>query len=505
MTVALTGFGAGTVSGGSGSSLAQWQLLGRTAERQKSIMMNDATNKADTAYARSKLPNVGTVDELMSDRRLYTYVMRAFGLEEQINSQALVRKVLESDLSDSSSYANRISDPRFRELAAAFNFGASSSSKTSPSFINQVGDLYVREVYEEELGKKNESLPLMLNFTRSLSSKTSWSEVMADPEMAKVVRLIYDLPVPGGQAEAAQQAKDLEGTIPFKQMKLPNVLSEFQDTFFDVWDAKGLPRGSAVESKVQWDMLARNYDRDKAAVAVRFDVKRNLDALAKTLPTIDSVDDLLKDKTVLPVVLKAFDLEEKVKDTTYLRKVLESDPNVATSFAAKAGTKEKVLAQAFSLTNSGAKRRGSPAFVEDVVSRYMTQSFEVSAGNANEALRLGLYFQRKAGSLTSWYQVLADKALSQVVRLALNIPEASAQMDLDRQVDMLSSKFDIKKLSDPAEVSKLIDRFMLMWDVNGNNSSGAASSPVLQLLSSGSGRTTIDSSTLLAAATLRRY
>ncbi|ACI97650.1 DUF1217 domain-containing protein [Rhodospirillum centenum] len=506
--MSVVGFGAATVSGGTGSSITQWRLLGRTADRQKTVMMSDPVNKADTQYARAKLASVGTVDELMSDRRLYSYVMRAFGLEDQINSQALVRKILTSDLSDPSSAANRIADPRFRELAAAFNFGADSKSKskTSPSFINQIADLYVRERYEESVSSKNESLGMMLDFTRNLPTKRSWAEVMADEGMAQVVRIIYDLPKPIGPVDAAEQAKSLEATIKFSVFTtVTSVQSAFRDDFFDVWDANGNPRGSSIPSKVQWEMLARSYDREKAAFATRYDVKSDVAALTKTIPTLDSVDDLLNDRKLLPIVLKAFDLEDKATDKTYLRKVLESDPNSATSFAAKAGPEEKALALAFGMTNSGAKRRGSPAFVEDIVNRYTTQSFEVSAGNANEALRLGLYFQRKAGGLTSWYQVLADQALAKVARLALNLPSQSAQIDLDRQVDMLSSKLDIKKLQDPAEVGKLIEKFLLMWDVTGeDNGNSAAASPLVQLLSGNGGRTSLDPSTLLAAASLRR-
>lgn len=501
--MSIVGFGASTVTGGFGSSLLQWRLLSRTEERQKAMMMADPVNSADTAYARSKLPQVGSVDELMSDRRVYTYVMRAFGLEDQVNSQALVRKVLESDLSDTASVANRMGDQRFRELAGAFNFGP-NSAKTGTSFADQIGDRYVTALFEQEIGQRNKALEMMLGFSRQLPTKTSWAAVMDDPDMAEVVRTVYGLSEPIGPADAKSQAEALENTIPFAEMKLAPTLAVFRNNFLDVWDYNGNPRGSPVSSKVQWEMMASTYDRDKAAVAARYEVKRTLLSLEQKLPGLEVGSDLLTDRALLTTVLKAFDLEDKAGDTNYLRKVLASDPADAKSVAAMAGEREKNLALAFSTINSGAKRRGSPAFVNDVVKRYETQSFEVSAGNANEALRLGLYFQRKSAAITSWYQVLADKALAEFARTALGLPDQAAQIDLDRQVDILQSRFDIKKLKDPAEASKLVERFMMMYDVNGNNSSAAASSPAVQLLS-GSGRTTIDASTLMALATTRRW
>lgn len=501
--MSIVGFGASTVTGGFGSSLLQWRLLSRTEERQRAMMMADPVNSADTAYAREHLPGVGSVDELMSDRRLYSYVMRAFGLEDQINSQALVRKVLESDLSDSGSVANRMGDQRFRELAGAFNFGP-NSAKTGTSFADQISDRYVTTLFEQEIGERNKALEMMLDFTRKLPTKASWAQVMDDPAMAEVARTIYGLPEPIGPADAASQAEALENTLPFSDMKLGPTQVEFRTNFLDVWDYNGNPRGSSLPSRVQWDLMESTYDRDKKAVAARYEVKRTLASMEKKLPAVETASDLLADRTLLTTVLKAFDLEDKAGDTNYLRKVLASDPADAKSFAVTAGEREKNLALAFSTTNTGAKRRGSPAFVNDVVARYETQSFEVSAGNANEALRLGLYFERKSTGITSWYQVLADKALAEFARTALGLPSEAAQIDLDRQVTILQSRFDIKKLKDPAEVSKLVERFMMMYDINGNNSSAAASSPAVQLLS-GSGRTTIDASTLMALATTRRW
>lgn len=502
--MSISGFGGAVVSSGYGSSLSQWRVLNATMERQQALVRNDAQNKADAEYARQKLPAIGSADELLKDRRLYVYVMRAFGLEDQVNSQALVKKILQSDLSDSNSYANRIRDTRFRELAGALNFGSASSEPKS--FIEQISSAYVTRTYEEQVGSKNPALSMMLDYTRNLASKNSWAEVLADKEMAEIVRMAFNLPEPYGPVGEAKQAEELEGNIVFSRYKSGAELQKtVREAFFDTWDALEKPRGSSIPSKNQWDMLTRSYSIEKRNIENSWSVKKDIAYLDQKIPNLRSVDDVLKDKKLLPIILKSFDLEEKANDISYLRKVLESDPGDANSFAVKAGDKEKALASAFGSVNTGAKRRGSIASINDIIKRYETASFEVSAGNSNEALRLGLYFERKASSMTSWYHVLADKAAAEVVRTALGLPEQIAQADLDRQAALLESRFDIKKLQDPAEVKKLVEKFMLMWDVNGNNSSNIASgSAALQMLS-GAGRTTIDSSILMALATTRRF
>lgn len=496
--MSITGYGAAVITAGYGSSLAQWRTLNSTMDRQMTLVTNDRQNKADAEYAREQLPTVASVDDLMSDRRLYTYVMRAFGLEDQINSQALIRKVLESDLSDRTSYANRLSDTRYKELAAAFNFGGSSSGS---SFVSQIKDAYVTQAFEESLATKNEALTMALDFTRRAASKTSWAEVLADDDLAAVARLAFGLAEPYGPVDEAAQAASLQSAMPFSEY-LGNTTKQnnVRQAFFNAWDAKN-GSGSSLSSSSQYTMLMRSYEQQKASFAASWGIRSNITYLEQKLSAGVGSDDLLKDSKLRGIVLKAFDLEQYTNNTSYIRQVLESDPNDSTSFAVKAGTNEKSLALSFSSNNTGVMRRGSPAFVDNIISRYEEMSFEVSAGNTNEALRLGLYFERKTGDISSWYSVLADKALSEVVRTAFGLPDEIAQADIDKQVTMLQKRLDISKLKDPVEVTKLVEKFMMMWDLEGNSSSGISSSPTLQLFS---GRTSIDSSTLLAALTLPR-
>ena len=56
---------------------------------------------------------------------------------------------------------------------------------------------------------------------------------------------------------------------------------------------------------------------------------------------------------------------------------------------------------------------------QPAIDKYMRQTLEENAGEQNEGVRLALYFERKAPTLTSFYEVLADPALAKVVRTAL--------------------------------------------------------------------------------------
>lgn len=60
-----------------------------------------------------------------------------------------------------------------------------------------------------------------------------------------------------------------------------------------------------------------------------------------------------------------------------------------------------------------------------VVDKYTRQTLEVSVGEDNTGVRLALYFERMASSITSGYSIIADDALAQVVRTALSFPRSS--------------------------------------------------------------------------------
>jgi hypothetical protein len=111
---------------------------------------------------------------------------------------------------------------------------------------------------------------------------------------------------------------------------------------------------------------------------------------------------------------------------------------------------------------------------------YVRQTMETDAGTQNEGVRLGLYFQRKAATIKTPLDILADKALYQVVRTALGLPDSVAQADLDVQQAMIKKRIDVADFQDPKKVDRFIAQFAAMYDVN--NNSATASSAALAIL-----------------------
>jgi len=53
---------------------------------------------------------------------------------------------------------------------------------------------------------------------------------------------------------------------------------------------------------------------------------------------------------------------------------------------------------------------------------------------------------------------------SDLVRTALQIPDETAFLDIDRQVELIEQKLDIEDFKDPEKLAKFIERFTSIWD-----------------------------------------
>lgn len=266
--------------------------------------------------------------------------------------------------------------------------------------------------------------------------------------------------------------------------------------------------GGIGSTLMQWTLLTRTEPRQRAMLAEQPMVKREVAYLRQALPAVDSAEELVKDDRLLKAVLTAFGLEEQAYAKALVRKVLESDLSDPRSFANRiSDPRFKELAASFNFKALGGLKPDDPKFVEALANRVLTQRFEEQAGESNEALRLGLYFRRKAGGLSNWYQVLADPALAKVVRTALGLPESIARVNVDRQVEEMKDRFDLAKFNDAKELDGFLKRFVTLWDISGQGAPQQAASPLVGLFSVGGGqpgRTGLDPSTLLAASRLRR-
>jgi hypothetical protein len=228
--------------------------------------------------------------------------------------------------------------------------------------------------------------------------------------------------------------------------------------------------------------LTKDMGKSLTQVAAQPDVSRDTDYFLSHIGNVKTIDDFLKDYRLYSYAMKAFGLSDMTYAKAFMRKVLTEGVSDSKSFANKlTDTRYRQFAAAFNFAALGDKATQTAAATTGTATQYVTQTMEEKAGDQNEGLRLALYFTRKASTISTSYQILADKAMTQVVQTALGLPSTISAANIDAQAKLITSKIDLTDFQDPAKVTKFVQRFAAMWDatqaqndINNGNSTNSA-------------------------------
>src|SRR4029078_10041038 len=104
------------------STFAAYRFYAQDLPRTTALTASRADVAREAKYYADNIGKVKTVDQFVNDRRLFSFAMKSHGLEDMTFAKAFMKKVLESDLSDTTSFANKRADTRYADFAKAFNF-----------------------------------------------------------------------------------------------------------------------------------------------------------------------------------------------------------------------------------------------------------------------------------------------------------------------------------------------------------------------------------------------
>lgn len=349
------------------STFTSYQIIARDIDRSLSRVESQPMVARETKYYLENIAKVTSIEEFVSDYRLFSYAMKAHGLGDMTYAKAFMVKVLEGGVSDADSFANKLADKRYREFAQSYDFAAYGETAT---------------VYSE-----------------------------------------------------AQQ-------------------------------------GTAARYRMQ-AMLAGVAINDPILQA------RTDDYLAR-IKDVTSIDEFLADDGLYSYALEAYGLTDRLNDKDFMQRILEggvADPDSLANRQSNPAYAE--FAATFDFAARGEDAITYAVAQQGAAEKYARQTLEEQAGSQNEGVRLALYFQRKAATITSPYQILADPALAKVVRTALGFPESIASADIDRQAAMFTERIDFADFRNPETLGKFLTRFTTMWELNNGQSGAVAATAVL--------------------------
>ncbi|GAC1042854.1 DUF1217 domain-containing protein [Rhizobium sp. No.120] len=340
-----------------------------------------ATVKSDQQYYDTHIGKIKNVDEFLNDYKLYSYAMKAYGLEDMAYAKAFMKKVLTSDLSNTSSFANKLTDSRYRQFAAAFNFGGTSKNQSAQS-DSQKSDtigLYEQSFANETTLAKKESkfydtwidkvsnVDDIVNSSRMTDyilrahgispdniSKTFLKSVLTsdvnDPN--SFVNTASNFPSASVQTSASVQAT----------YKL--IASQFG------FNADGTLSGATAQTTQQKEAMISRYDSMVPSLLTPAAAISNDDYYRQAITKVQSLSDITGDNRLFSYIKTAFNLNPKLTPVQFNLAFTNSD------YAAVTGMTDMVAH--FQFAPDGTLPAGQPAqtpqAIDDISTKYLNEA-----------------------------------------------------------------------------------------------------------------------------------
>ncbi|GJD77936.1 DUF1217 domain-containing protein [Methylobacterium gregans] len=392
------------------STLTSYTLIARDLTAAMKRKAADPTVARESAYYAANIGKVTSVDDLLADRRLYTYAMKAFGLEDMTYAKAFMRKVLSEGASSPSSFANRLADDRYVAIAKAFDFASVQAAKGSDAILAGSDEAAAAAARLE-----GAVLPASLDFSGTNEARFTLTTQLATGKAASATIVL-------NKDTLADFASDLAAVKP-----------------------------AALLSAIQSQIAASGEAGLKGKVQV------NLDIFDSLIVTTTAYTDLGADQKAGGTGADA--------DTAYAG---TGAARTVTLRVAAPASGQTAVSVGFG-TNVA-----PDLAAQTVTDAYLRQSIEADAGADDTGVRLALYFARKAPSVKSAYDILGDTALTQVANTLLGLPASSSTTSSDalaQRAKRIAEKIDLASLKDPAALEKLVRRFAAIWDAQNNTAS----------------------------------
>lgn len=433
-------------------------------------------------YFNELIAGITNVDDLVDNEFMRSYVATSAGLDPNITGPATLRQVLISDLSDPDSPANNSAS--LKAVAEAFNFNtdgsldggvaaqdADQSVALTNLFLANYDDAAI-ETQQADVEYYRNVIGSVIHVDDLLDNTKLYNFVLSSLEIdpSEVTKSKVKKAMLSDPTSATSYANQLHDS------RFAALAAAFN------FDSDGYTQGV---KQAQTDRAVSNTTAlyTETLGELKTDKKigeAETQYYTQTIRTITSVDDLLKDQRLKAYIVKAYGLEPNVYDDT-LRNVFSSDLFDRNSFVNKPeNAAYQALAADFNFDSDGNAARSDVGVVQDRGERIATQNLflrqtvETNAGEENEGVRLALYFERNAHKIHSAYGILADKALLQVLRTTLSLPEQISLLDIDTQADLINDRIDLDDLKDPDKLAEFMTTFTAKWEIDNPSSPTSA-------------------------------
>lgn len=218
LALSLLGGGGSLLSGSTGaptmSALAAFKSYQKDQVSARKAFAGREDIQRDISSFKKSVGKLDTVEDLLKDRKTLGFLLQAFGLESEINNPGKLKAILNSDPDDINSFANRLADSRFGELAKFLDTPEFGLKKlTLSASQSEVIDKYLTTAFEKSLAAQNPAARDALFFLRRIGTVQNTFEILGDLPLRTIVTDALNLPAEIARQSVEKQAALIEAKL----------------------------------------------------------------------------------------------------------------------------------------------------------------------------------------------------------------------------------------------------------------------------------------------------
>jgi hypothetical protein len=169
-----------------------------------------------------------SMTQLMANPAFMNVLLTANGMSDQIGYTALATKALTSDLSDTSSLANTLTDTRWKTLAGKYDFSATGvASFQTPAALAAITNGYATATWQASEETVTPGLANALAFKAQASTITTVDQILSDITMRTVVTTALGIPPQIAFQSINAQEKAISSNVDITKFQDPKFVETF--------------------------------------------------------------------------------------------------------------------------------------------------------------------------------------------------------------------------------------------------------------------------------------
>ena len=235
---------------------------GESAAVAKYVKQTPSVTAAEKAFTKSVSQYKGAND-LFTHYNDLNYVLTALGETSQISNIGLLKKVVASDASSSTSLVNQLNDSGLTLLNKVLNTDSTVTSSLQDSSVqDQLKNAYELSAYQANLSNTNAAVAPALNFGSQITSVTSIYDILGNSTLRSVVAKVGNIPDTIVNQSLEAQAAAFAKVFDVTKVNDKNYVNKFIQRYLGKSDADAAASSSSSSSNPILTLLSGASDNN---------------------------------------------------------------------------------------------------------------------------------------------------------------------------------------------------------------------------------------------------